>query len=142
MRVKGKTAVEKIPNKIFNSINYLPYIYNIYNNLSNKFSNSFIQNPKFEDENSYIYNEETTLSSQEKDHDFSSSSSSDWSRKTFSENLDLLESDDYFALNVKMQESVDKMFEYYKKNKKNNEIYKEILYFCSNCQNNDDNLMS
>ena len=142
MRVKGKTAVEKIPNKIFNSINYLPYIYNIYNNLSNKFSNSFIQNPKFEDENSYIYNEETTLSSQEKDHDFSSSSSSDWSRKTFSENLDLLESDDYFALNVKMQESVDKMFEYYKKNKKNNEISKAILYYCSNCQNNDDNLMS
>ena len=140
MRVKEKTTVDEKPNNIFNRINYLPYIYNRYNNYNNNFFNSFYQS-KFEDENSFIYNEETTLSSQEKDQDSSSSYSSDWSRKTFSENIELLESDDHYALKEKMQESVDKMFEYYKINKKNNEISKAILYYCSNCQNNDDNLM-
>ena len=140
IKVKEKTIVDEKPNIVFNNINFLPYIYNKYNNFNNQFFNSFYQNPKFEDENSFIYNEETTLSSHENANDLSSSCSSDWSRKTFSENIELLESDDHFTLNIKMQESVDKMFEYYKKNKKNNEISKAILYYCSNDQNNDDNL--
>ena len=142
MRVKEKTIVDEKPNNMFNNINYLPYIYNMYNNYNNKFFNSYLQNSKFEDENSFIYNEESTFSSQENTQDLSSSNSSDFSsRKTFSENLELLESDDLFALNIKAQESVDKMFEYYKNNKKTNEMSKAILYYCSDCQKNDDNLM-
>ena len=139
IKVKEKKISDEKLNK--NIINYLPYLYNKYNNYKKKCFNSFYQNSKLEEENSFINNEETTLSSQEKDHDLSSSNSSDSNRKTFSENIELLESNDQFALNVKIQESVDKMFEYYKNNKKNNEMSKAILYYCSNCQNNDDNLV-
>ena len=139
IKVKEKKISDEKLNK--NIINYLPYLYNKYNNYKKKCFNSFYQNSKLEEENSFINNEETTLSSQEKEHDLSSSNSSDSNRKTFSENIELLESNDQFALNVKIQESVDKMFEYYKNNKKNNEMSKAILYYCSNCQNNDDNLV-
>ena len=139
IKVKEKKISDEKLNK--NIINYLPYLYNKYNNYKKKCFNSFYQNSKLEEENSFINNEETTLSSQEKEHDLSSSNSSDSNRKTFSENIELLESNDQFALNVKIQESVDKMFEYYKNNKKNNEISKAILYYCSNCQNNDYNLI-
>ena len=65
---------------------------------------------------------ESTFSSQEKVKDLSSSNSNSSIHKSrkFSDNIELLESDDFTGLNKKIQESVDKMFEHYKYYKGNN----------------------
>jgi RNA recognition motif-containing protein len=77
---------------------------------------SFYPKIKTEEDISRTDNE-TTFSSLEKDQDLLSSSNSNSSihkNRKFSDNIDLLESDDEKVLNQKIQESVDKMFEHYK----------------------------
>ena len=89
--------------------------------------------------------QESTFSSQEKDQDLSSSNSysSIHQKRKFSDNIDLLESNDEKTLNKKIQESVDKLFEHYKYYNKNSEskyifyfiiiiIVSMIVYYCSN----------
>ena len=99
-----------------NNNNY--YINNINNlkqsqiNLNN--ITSFYRKRRIEEDVS----QETTFSSQEKvkDQDLSSSNSNSSIHKSrkFSDNIELLESNDQNGLNKKIQESVDKMFEHYK----------------------------
>ena len=86
---------------------------------------SFYPKKKGEEETSRTDNE-STFSSQEKDPELLSSSNSNsnssvYQKRIFSDNIELLESDDQKILNEKIQESVDKMFEHYKYYNKNNE---------------------
>ena len=64
--------------------------------------------------------------------DLSSSSSTNSEKRKFSDNLDLLVNDDHKALNKKIQESVNKMFDHYKYLQKNNEEFNMIVYYGSN----------
>ena len=52
-------------------------------------------------------------------------------KNTFGKNIELLESDNIDELYKKMKESIDKMLEYYKGNKKINEISRLIIYYSS-----------
>jgi len=105
IRVKEKTNSDETSKNNYNdynNINYLPY-------LNNKFINSFYTDIKLEEENSSSYfNDESTFSSQEKDQDLFSSNSSNSYKKTFCENIEMIENDDNFSLNSKIQESVNK----------------------------------
>ena len=99
-----------------NNNNY--YINNINNLKQNQINlnniTSFYPKRRIEEDVS----QETTFSSQEKvkDQDLSSSNSNSSIHKNrkFSDNIELLESNDQNGLNKKIQESVDKMFEHYK----------------------------
>ena len=112
---------------------------------------SFYPKRKGEEDNYRTDNEETTFSSLEKDQDVLSSSNSNSSvhkNRKFSDNIELLESNNQKVLNQKIQESVDKMFEHYKYNNRNSEsksflylfkftflifiVSKMIVYYCSN----------
>ena len=58
-----------------------------------------------------------------------------YKQNSFSENRELLKNNDYitlYKLNKKIQESVNKMFDYYKFNQKMDEIPKIIVYYISN----------
>ena len=58
-----------------------------------------------------------------------------YKQNSFSENRELLKNNDYitlYKLNKKIQESVNKMFDYYKFNQKMDEIPKIIVYYSSN----------
>ena len=110
------------------------------NEASNKFNylnNAFTFSSSFNinDENSSLDNEETNLSSQEKEQDLSLSDScnrnTNFHNQTFLDNLELLKSDDYNILNKIIQEKVDQLADYYK-NKNINEISKILFYYSSN----------
>ena len=125
IRVKEKKNLNesfKSNYNSYNNINYLPY-------LKNKFINSFYTDIKFEEENSSYFNDDSTLSSQEKDQDLFPSKSSIFQKKTFCENIEIIENDDNFSLNSKIQESVNKLYEHEKSNKKIKEISSLILYY-------------
>ena len=94
-------------------------------NLKNKFS--FYPRKKTEEDIS----QESTFSSQEKDQDLSSSNSISSIKKTrkFSDNIDLLESNDHINLNKKVQESIDKMFQHCINNQSNNKSKKNIYLY-------------
>ena len=83
-----------------------------------------------------LYDGEDELNNEdnEEDEDLSSSNSStsNSEKRKFSDNLDLILNDDHYALNKKIQESVDKMFEHYKYSSKNNEEFNMIIYYGSN----------
>ena len=78
----------------------------------------------------------------EENEDLSSSisSSSNSEKRKFSSNLDLIVNDDHNALNKKIQESVNKMFEHYKYQSKNNEEFNMIVYYGSNKFNFSDDI--
>ena len=78
----------------------------------------------------------------EENEDLSSSisSSSNSEKRKFSANLDLIVNDDHNALNKKIQESVNKMFEHYKYQSKNNEEFNMIVYYGSNKFNFSDDI--
>ena len=125
IRVKEKKNLNesfKSNYNSYNNINYLPY-------LKNKFINSFYTDIKFEEENSSYFNDDSTLSSQEKDQDLFPLKSSNFQKKTFCENIEIIENDDNFSLNSKIQESVNKLYEHEKSNKKIKEISSLILYY-------------
>lgn len=79
-------------------------------------------------------------SEDEEDLSSSNSSSSNIEKRKFSDNLDLIVKDDHNALNRKIQESVDKLFEHYKYIAKNSEILKMIVYYGSNNCSFSDNI--
>ncbi len=94
-----------------------------YNNKINPFLFSKEQLNNSNNNNNFEENED--LSS-------SISSSSNSEKRKFSSNLDLIVNDDHNALNKKIQESVNKMFEHYKYQSKNNEEFNIIVYYGSN----------
>ena len=108
-------------NEIINELNN-DYFYK-YNNKINPllFSKEQLNN----NNNSNNFEENEDLSS-------SISSSSNSEKRKFSANLDLIVNDDHNALNKKIQESVNKMFEHYKYQSKNNEEFNMIVYYGSN----------
>ena len=85
-------------------------------------NNNFINESSFSDN-------ETNISSQKKEQDLSSSSSTQ--NDTFSDNIELLESDDTNELYKKMQENADKIVDHYKSINKFNEMSRMVLYYCS-----------
>ena len=133
---KANNILDNNNNCFYYKINKNNYNYN-YINASN-FNMQQINNMKLnelsysnimrEDESSLIDNE-STFSSQEKTQDLSLSNSNSNSnsnsinaqKRKFSNDLEILESDDQIELNKKIQESVDKMFEHYKYYYNNNE---------------------
>ena len=142
IRERIKKKKEKNENNMnsvykYNKLNINNIKRNIYkNNNLNKINR--IKNQK-ENGYFYIYNKkqykkEGTNNKNEEDKNlFSSNSNTNNSEKRkFSDNLDLIENDDHNALNKKIQESVDKMFEQYKYFLKNNKQYNMIIYYSSN----------
>ena len=121
---------------------------NIYNitknqNISEINNSIFVRN----NNNSYMnpffsQNNEINKFNSEDEEDLSSSnsSSSNIEKRKFSDNLDLIVKDDHNALNRKIQESVDKLFEHYKYIAKNSEILKMIVYYGSNNCSFSDNI--
>ena len=114
-------------NEIINGSNN-DYFYK-YNNKINPllFSKEELNN------NTNNYEENEDLSS-------SISSSNNSEKRKFSANLDLIVNDDHNALNKKIQESVNKMFEHYKYQSKNNEEFNMIVYYGSNKFNFSDDI--
>ena len=70
-----------------------------------------------------------------KDKENNSISLNRYKKKNFLDDIKLLESNDNITLkklNIKIQESFDKMIDYYKKSNKIKEIPKSLLYYASN----------
>ena len=114
-------------NYNYNYYNSSNYNMHQINNIKLNELSSFHDKYRREEESSLIDNE-STFSSQEKTQDLSLSNSNSNSnnsfnpqKRKFSNDLELLESDDQIELNKKIQESVDKMFEHYKYYYNNNE---------------------
>ena len=106
--------IVRVKEKKSNNNNDYISKYNYMNNYSN--------------ESSSVDND-TNFSSIEKEQDLSISNSSQ--NKSFSDNIDLLESNNTNELYKKMQETADKMVEHYKNINKFNELSKMILYYSS-----------
>ena len=124
-------------NKLNMNINNVPknvYKNNISQNINN--NNNLFNNNNLKQSNSgyfYKYNnkinpllcqqDELNNYDNEEDEDLSSSNSStsNSEKRKFSDNLDLILNDDHNALNKKIQESVDKMFEHCKYSNTNSE---------------------
>ena len=115
------------------------YFYKINNNYSFYNQNNFNTNqlnlntitsfyPKRKAEEDF--SQESTYSSLGGEQDLSSSNSSSSKKRKFSDNIELLESDDQKTLNKKIQESVDKMFEHYKYYNKTSES--KFIYIFNN----------
>ena len=121
------------------------HIYNITKNQNiSEINNSiFVRNNDNSGMNPFfsINNEINKFNSEdEEDLSSSNSSSSNIEKRKFSDNLDLIVKDDHNALNRKIQESVDKLFEHYKYIAKNSEILKMIVYYGSNNCSFSDNI--
>ena len=115
IEVKKKINIEKI-NKNF----YIPFFPNNKFNYSKYYKLNNIMN----ENNNYSF-----ISTQDK------LNLNVYKRNSFSDNRELLEKNDnitLYKLNKKMQESVNKMFEYYKVNQKMDELPKVIVYYSSN----------
>lgn len=121
---------------------------NIYNitknqNISEINNSIFVRNNNNSGINPFFsQNNEINKFNSEDEEDLSSSnsSSSNIEKRKFSDNLDLIVKDDHNALNRKIQESVDKLFEHYKYIAKNSEILKMIVYYGSNNCSFSDNI--
>ena len=121
---------------------------NIYNitknqNISEINNSIFVRNNNNSGMNPFFsQNNEINKFNSEDEEDLSSSnsSSSNIEKRKFSDNLDLIVKDDHNALNRKIQESVDKLFEHYKYIAKNSEVLKMIVYYGSNNCSFSDNI--
>ena len=137
-----KINFNKNNNFLYNKINinkyYYPNSYNIPSINLNDIKSFFPKKLKNENNNK-IVNDDTTISSQEKEQDLSSSNSNISKKRQFSDNIEILESDDNKIIYEKAQESVDKIYKYYKLNNKYYEISDIILYYISNNNLNKDN---
>ena len=91
-------------------------------------NNDYISN-NYMNESSFVDNE-TNFSSIEKE-----SSSNSTLNNSFSDNLELLESNDNNELYKKVQETADKIVDHYRGINKFNEISRMILYYCSENNN-------
>jgi RNA recognition motif-containing protein len=124
-----------INNNIYN-ITKNQNISEINNSIFVRNNNNSCMNPFFSQNNEINkFNSED-----EEDLSSSNSSSSNIEKRKFSDNLDLIVKDDHNALNRKIQESVDKLFEHYKYIAKNSEVLKMIVYYGSNNCSFSDNI--
>ena len=124
-----------INNHIYN-ITKNQNISEINNSIFVRNNNNSCMNPFFSQNNEINkFNSED-----EEDLSSSNSSSSNIEKRKFSDNLDLIVKDDHNALNRKIQESVDKLFEHYKYIAKNSEVLKMIVYYGSNNCSFSDNI--
>ena len=129
------TSKQFINNNIYN-ITKNQNISEINNSIFVRNNNNSCMNPFFSQNNEINkFNSED-----EEDLSSSNSSSSNIEKRKFSDNLDLIVKDDHNALNRKIQESVDKLFEHYKYIAKNSEILKMIVYYGSNNCSFSDNI--
>ena len=124
---KNQINLKEINNNYFYKINN-NFSFNNQNNFNSNQLNlntiaSFYPKRRAEEDCS----QESTYSSLGGEQDLSLSNSSTSQKRKFSDNIELLESDDQKALNKKIQESVDKMFERYKYYNKTSES--KFLYF-------------
>ena len=125
--INNINAINMSNNEIINGSNN-DYFYKYSNKINPLlFSKEELNN------NTNNYEENEDLSS-------SISSSSNSEKRKFSANLDLIVNDDHNALNKKIQESVNKMFEHYKYQLKNNEEFNMIVYYGSNKFNFSDDI--
>ena len=120
--VKSKIIRNKISNE--NNIFYsMPYDKINYLNKSN-------QNIKTTESNNFIGKNSSTISQYKEKNILNY-----YKKQNFLNNIKMLESNDNITLkklNIKIQESIDKMVDYYKNSNKINEIPKIILYYSSN----------
>ena len=144
-----------IPMVLNNTNNNNKKIYNKKNNYNHGINNINVRNMSHNEiingsNNDYFYkynnkinpllfskeqlNNSNNNNNFEENEDLSSSisSSSNSEKRKFSSNLDLIVNDDHNALNKKIQESVNKMFDHYKYLQKNNEEFNMIVYYGSN----------
>ena len=109
---------------------------NVYQNNNINFQNQNINIPNdgyfYKYNNSFFYQKDGINIEEDEDLSSSNSSTSNSEKRKFTDNLDLLLNDDHNALNKKIQESVNKMFENYKYYSKKNEDYNMIIYYGSN----------
>ena len=148
--IKGKPIIvrerkKKKPEEKGGNLNNM-YKFNKLNMNINNNNNLFNNNNLKQSNSGYFYKynnkinpllcqqDELNNYDNEEDEDLSSSNSStsNSEKRKFSDNLDLILNDDHNALNKKIQESVDKMFEHYKYLSKNNEEFNMIIYYGSN----------
>lgn len=116
---------EKINNEDKNK-----HIFKKYNYIQKKYFKE-----KIEEENCFIDKKKNNFEIMEKDTEKALSINSiDLEKKSFLRNIELLESDDIEVLYAKIIESVDNMFEYFKKFHNINEISNLIVYYTSNCK--------
>jgi len=147
--VEYQKCLKEMDGKLFNNSKINVRSKNNPIQINNKFEkiNPFILNNKcncinINNQNNIITNhsnkvekDNSTISSKNKKKNLLSLNSNGKKKKTFTDNIDLLESNDNIELKelkVKIQESIDKMIDYYKNIKKINEIPNIILYFSSN----------
>ena len=126
IKVKKKIISKEKNNKNKNFY-FMPYFPN--DNLS--YLKAYNQNIIITDPNFFIA-KDSTIS---KDKENNSISLNRYKKKNFLDDIKLLESNDNITLkklNIKIQESFDKMIDYYKKNNKMKEIPKALLYYASN----------
>ena len=164
--IKGKAIIirerkkKKNDEKNNNNMNNVYRFNKINRSINNTSSNNNISSKQFINNNIYnitifvrnnnnscmnpffSQNNEINKFNSEDEEDLSSSnsSSSNIEKRKFSDNLDLIVKDDHNALNRKIQESVDKLFEHYKYIAKNSEILKMIVYYGSNNCSFSDNI--
>ena len=126
IKVKKKIISKEKNNKNKNFY-FMPYFPN--DNLS--YLKAYNQNIIITDPNFFIA-KDSTIS---KDKENNSISLNRYKKKNFLDDIKLLESNDNITLkklNIKIQESFDKMIDYYKKSNKIKEIPKSLLYYASN----------
>ena len=126
IKVKKKIISKEKNNKNKNFY-FMPYFPN--DNLS--YLKAYNQNIIITEPNVFIA-KDSTIS---KDKENNSISLNRYKKKNFLDDIKLLESNDNITLkklNIKIQESFDKMIDYYKKSNKIKEIPKSLLYYSSN----------
>ena len=126
IKVKKKIISKEKNNKNKNFY-FMPYFPN--DNLS--YLKAYNQNIIITEPNVFIA-KDSTIS---KDKENNSISLNRYKKKNFLDDIKLLESNDNITLkklNIKIQESFDKMLDYYKKTNKMKEIPKALLYYASN----------
>ena len=126
IKVKKKIISKEKNNKNKN-FNFMPYFPNDkLSYLKTYYQNIIITEPNF-----FIAKDSTIT----EDKENNSISLNRYKKENFLDDIKLLESNDNITLkklNIKIQESFDKMIDYYKKSNKIKEIPKSLLYYASN----------
>ena len=140
--IKKELKIKSRKNNNKNNLNSTKNKFNIFYKPDN---NCFINNSKsFKDNHLNKFSlcpkrkkevdisQESTFSSQENDKGLSTSNPNLNKKRKFSENIELLGSNDEETLNKKIQESINKMVGHYMKNKSSNfTVSKIVKYYCS-----------
>ena len=123
IRVKEKNSDEHTKKNLFPK--------NTFTNNKNNYKKQeiFINNEEIDFSEEDEENEEKE--EEEKENISAHSESNAFNKNAFIGNIELLKSDNIRVLYNKMQESIDKMFEHYKKIQDKNEISKILLYYTS-----------